>query len=205
MEAQPVRSYGWYASRERDLGYRCRDFYDPRESFDLRSRSSPPSLLCSDLLSGSSPSSLRRKSSRITETRLRPISPWELVGSKLASLLRETRSRFVFSPSRRALDPSLKSTPSNVQLALLPTVNQMSVIGLISIPGESHPLCSGANEKKLSLTRLFRSFPSSPSSGLMTGAVLGGSSVNQAGKLQMILMFSTSSFSPLLSSTSSPF
>lgn len=41
-----------------------------------------------------------------------------------------------------------------LKLALLPTVNQMSVIGLISIPG------------------------------LMTGAVLGGSSVDQAGKLQ---------------------
>ena len=60
-------------------------------------------------------------------------------------------------------------------------------------------------KKKLSLTRLFRSSPSSPFSGLMTGAVLGGSSVDQAGKLQMILMFSTSSFSPLLSSTSSSF
>ncbi|KAL7413301.1 hypothetical protein BDY24DRAFT_389597 [Mrakia frigida] len=54
-----------------------------------------------------------------------------------------------------------------LKLALLPTVNQMSVIGLISIPG------------------------------LMTGAVLGGASVDQAGKLQMILMFMISASSAL--------
>jgi ABC-type iron transport system FetAB permease component len=41
-----------------------------------------------------------------------------------------------------------------LKLALLPTINQMSVIGLISIPG------------------------------LMTGAILGGDSVEQAAKLQ---------------------
>lgn len=47
-----------------------------------------------------------------------------------------------------------------LKLALLPTVNQMSVIGLISIPG------------------------------MMTGAIIGGSSVQQAARLQMIIMFS---------------
>lgn len=49
-----------------------------------------------------------------------------------------------------------------LKLALLPTVNQMSVIGLISIPG------------------------------MMTGAIIGGSSVQQAARLQMIIMFSES-------------
>lgn len=44
-------------------------------------------------------------------------------------------------------------------VALAPTVNQMSVIGIIAIPG------------------------------MMTGALLGGSSVEQAAKLQMIIMF----------------
>lgn len=46
-----------------------------------------------------------------------------------------------------------------LRLALTPTLNQMSVIGLISIPG------------------------------MMTGAILGGSSVEQAAKLQMVIMF----------------
>ncbi|TRM64564.1 hypothetical protein BD626DRAFT_492227 [Schizophyllum amplum] len=46
-----------------------------------------------------------------------------------------------------------------LRLALTPTINQMSVIGLISIPG------------------------------MMTGALLGGSSVSRASKLQMIIMF----------------
>jgi len=44
-------------------------------------------------------------------------------------------------------------------LALTPVINQMSVLGIISIPG------------------------------LMSGAILGGSSVEQAAKLQMIMMF----------------
>jgi len=48
---------------------------------------------------------------------------------------------------------------SALRLALTPTINQMSVIGLISIPG------------------------------MMTGAILGGASVEQAAKLQMIIMF----------------
>ncbi|KAL8281009.1 hypothetical protein RQP46_006688 [Phenoliferia psychrophenolica] len=46
-----------------------------------------------------------------------------------------------------------------LRLALLPTVNQMSVIGLISIPG------------------------------MMTGAILGGSSTHAAAQMQMIIMF----------------
>lgn len=46
-----------------------------------------------------------------------------------------------------------------LRLALTPTLNQMSVIGLISIPG------------------------------MMTGAILGGSSVEQAARLQMVIMF----------------
>lgn len=46
-----------------------------------------------------------------------------------------------------------------LKLALLPTINQMSVIGLISIPG------------------------------VMVGSILGGKSVSQAAMLQMILMF----------------
>ncbi|KAG9099083.1 hypothetical protein FS749_002154 [Ceratobasidium sp. UAMH 11750] len=48
---------------------------------------------------------------------------------------------------------------SALRLALTPTINQMSVIGLISIPG------------------------------MMTGALLGGASVDQAAKLQMVIMF----------------
>ncbi|BEJ17543.1 hypothetical protein CspHIS471_0609440 [Cutaneotrichosporon sp. HIS471] len=51
--------------------------------------------------------------------------------------------------------------------ALLPTINQMSVIGLISIPG------------------------------MMTGAIVGGKSVEQAAKLQMIVMFMISASSAL--------
>ncbi|KZP00612.1 UPF0014-domain-containing protein [Calocera viscosa TUFC12733] len=47
----------------------------------------------------------------------------------------------------------------SLTLALTPVINQMSVLGIISIPG------------------------------LMSGAILGGSSVEQAAKLQMIMMF----------------
>ncbi|KAF8805429.1 hypothetical protein BYT27DRAFT_7169557 [Phlegmacium glaucopus] len=46
-----------------------------------------------------------------------------------------------------------------LKLALTPPINSMSVIGIIAIPG------------------------------MMTGAILGGSSVQQAAKLQMIIMF----------------
>ncbi|KZT01548.1 UPF0014-domain-containing protein [Laetiporus sulphureus 93-53] len=56
-----------------------------------------------------------------------------------------------------------------LRLALTPNVNQMSVIGLISIPG------------------------------MMTGAILGGSSVEQAARLQMVIMFMISSSTALSS------
>jgi len=46
-----------------------------------------------------------------------------------------------------------------LKLALLPTISSMSVMGIIAIPGT------------------------------MTGAILGGSSVDQAAKLQIIIMF----------------
>ncbi|KZS92532.1 UPF0014-domain-containing protein [Sistotremastrum niveocremeum HHB9708] len=60
-----------------------------------------------------------------------------------------------------------------LRLALLPTVNQMSVIGLISIPG------------------------------MMTGALLGGSPVEQAAKLQMVIMFMISACTALAAITAS--
>ncbi|KAG6827270.1 hypothetical protein H0H92_012534 [Tricholoma furcatifolium] len=56
-----------------------------------------------------------------------------------------------------------------LRMALTPVVNQMSVIGMISIPG------------------------------MMTGALLGGSSVEQAARLQMIIMFMISSATALAS------
>ncbi|TFK69669.1 UPF0014-domain-containing protein [Pluteus cervinus] len=56
-----------------------------------------------------------------------------------------------------------------LRLALTPIINQMSVIGIIAIPG------------------------------MMTGAILGGSSVQQAAKLQMIIMFMISASSTLAS------
>jgi len=56
-----------------------------------------------------------------------------------------------------------------LRLALTPTINQMSVIGIIAIPG------------------------------MMTGAILGGSSVEQAAKLQMIIMFMISASTALAS------
>ncbi|KAJ8495812.1 hypothetical protein ONZ45_g12682 [Pleurotus djamor] len=54
-----------------------------------------------------------------------------------------------------------------LRLALMPTINQMSVLGIISIPG------------------------------MMTGAILGGASVERAAKLQMIIMFMISSSTAL--------
>ncbi|KAF8995408.1 UPF0014-domain-containing protein [Hymenopellis radicata] len=54
-------------------------------------------------------------------------------------------------------------------LALTPAINQMSVLGIIAIPG------------------------------MMTGAILGGSSVEQAAKMQMIIMFMISASSALAS------
>jgi len=56
-----------------------------------------------------------------------------------------------------------------LRLALTPTVNQMSVMGIIAIPG------------------------------MMTGAILGGSSVEQAAKLQMVIMFMISAATALAS------
>ncbi|OBZ66192.1 hypothetical protein A0H81_13800 [Grifola frondosa] len=56
-----------------------------------------------------------------------------------------------------------------LRLALTPNINQMSVIGIIAIPG------------------------------MMTGAILGGSSVEQAARLQMVIMFMISSSTALAS------
>ncbi|XP_006459590.1 hypothetical protein AGABI2DRAFT_184217 [Agaricus bisporus var. bisporus H97] len=54
-----------------------------------------------------------------------------------------------------------------LRLALTPTINSMSVLGIIAIPG------------------------------MMTGAILGGSSVQQAARLQMIIIFMISSSTTL--------
>lgn len=56
-----------------------------------------------------------------------------------------------------------------LRTALTPVINQMSVIGIIAIPG------------------------------MMTGAILGGSSVEQAARLQMIIMFMISAATALAS------
>ncbi|KAG5644180.1 hypothetical protein DXG03_009021 [Asterophora parasitica] len=56
-----------------------------------------------------------------------------------------------------------------LRMALTPVINQMSVLGIIAIPG------------------------------MMTGAILGGSSVQQAARLQMIIMFMISSSTALAS------
>ncbi|GJE95251.1 ABC transporter permease [Phanerochaete sordida] len=56
-----------------------------------------------------------------------------------------------------------------LRLALTPNINQMSVLGIIAIPG------------------------------MMTGAILGGSSVQQAARLQMVIMFMISSCTALAS------
>ncbi|KAG5718877.1 UPF0014 membrane protein [Termitomyces sp. T112] len=56
-----------------------------------------------------------------------------------------------------------------LRLALTPVINQMSVIGMIAIPG------------------------------MMTGALLGGAPVDQAAYLQMIIMFMISSATALAS------
>ncbi|OCH89675.1 UPF0014-domain-containing protein [Obba rivulosa] len=56
-----------------------------------------------------------------------------------------------------------------LRLALTPNINQMSVLGIIAIPG------------------------------MMTGAILGGSSVEQAARLQMVIMFMISSSTALAS------
>ncbi|CAD6589457.1 MAG: hypothetical protein CYPHOPRED_004844, partial [Cyphobasidiales sp. Tagirdzhanova-0007] len=59
-----------------------------------------------------------------------------------------------------------------VKIALLPTINQMSVVGLIAIPG------------------------------MMTGAILGGADVAQAARMQMIIMFLISACTTLCVSCS---
>ncbi|KAJ3483304.1 hypothetical protein NLI96_g6405 [Meripilus lineatus] len=56
-----------------------------------------------------------------------------------------------------------------LRFALTPNINQMSVLGIIAIPG------------------------------MMTGAILGGSSVEQAARLQMVIMFMISSSTALAS------
>ncbi|KZV62392.1 UPF0014-domain-containing protein [Peniophora sp. CONT] len=77
----------------------------------------------------------------------------------------KTETYLAFGASRfEACKPIAKSA---LRLALTPTINQMSVLGIISIPG------------------------------MMTGAILGGSSVIQAARLQMIIMFMLSASSAL--------
>jgi len=68
-----------------------------------------------------------------------------------------------FGASR--FEASLPIAREAIRLALTPTINQMSVIGIIAIPG------------------------------MMTGAILGGASVDQAAKLQMVIMFMISASS----------
>ncbi|KAG8687994.1 hypothetical protein FRC09_013165 [Ceratobasidium sp. 395] len=77
--------------------------------------------------------------------------------SVLKELQDKIKTYLAFGASRyEACKPIATSA---LRLALTPTINQMSVIGLISIPG------------------------------MMTGALLGGASVDQAAKLQMVIMF----------------
>ncbi|KAF9260214.1 hypothetical protein L218DRAFT_932813 [Marasmius fiardii PR-910] len=85
--------------------------------------------------------------------------------------IEENRDRIetylAFGASRaEATQPIAKEA---LRFALTPVINQMSVIGIIAIPG------------------------------MMTGAILGGSSVTQAAKLQMIIMFLISSSTALAS------
>ncbi|KAH9980462.1 hypothetical protein BJV74DRAFT_779476 [Russula compacta] len=69
----------------------------------------------------------------------------------------KTETLLAFGASRfEACRPLAVET---LRLALLPTINQMSVIGIIAIPG------------------------------MMTGAILGGADVQQAARLQMIIVF----------------
>ncbi|KAA1476242.1 UPF0014-domain-containing protein [Dentipellis sp. KUC8613] len=77
----------------------------------------------------------------------------------------KTETYLAFGASRfEACMPIAKEA---LRLALTPTINQMSVLGIIAIPG------------------------------MMTGAILGGSSVQQAARLQMVIMFMISSASTL--------
>ncbi|GJJ08353.1 hypothetical protein Clacol_002567 [Clathrus columnatus] len=83
-----------------------------------------------------------------------------------------------FGASR--LEVAIPIAQQALQLALMPPVNQMSVLGIISIPG------------------------------MMTGAILGGSSVEQAAKLQseVVIMFcisASTALASIVSATSSLF
>jgi len=90
----------------------------------------------------------------------------------LSSILKEleenhdkTETLLAFGASR--FEACRPLAVESLSLALMPTINQMSVMGLISIPG------------------------------MMTGAILGGANVNQAARLQMIIMFMISASNAL--------
>ncbi|KAH9970565.1 UPF0014-domain-containing protein [Lactifluus volemus] len=69
----------------------------------------------------------------------------------------KTETLLAFGASR--LEACRSLVVAALRLALLPTINAMSIIGIIAIPG------------------------------MMTGAILGGADVQQAARLQMIIMF----------------
>ncbi|TFY50903.1 hypothetical protein EVG20_g11266, partial [Dentipellis fragilis] len=77
----------------------------------------------------------------------------------------KTETYLAFGASR--IEACMPVAKEALRLALTPTINQMSVLGIIAIPG------------------------------MMTGAILGGSSVQQAARLQMVIMFMISSASTL--------
>ncbi|KAH9978439.1 UPF0014-domain-containing protein [Russula vinacea] len=90
----------------------------------------------------------------------------------LSSILKEleensdkTETLLAFGASR--FEACRPLAVESLSLALMPTINQMSVMGLISIPG------------------------------MMTGAILGGANVDQAARLQMIIMFMISASNAL--------
>jgi hypothetical protein len=78
-----------------------------------------------------------------------------------------------------------------LRLALTPSVNQMRCVSLLSVcsqPARLSPLVSVLG---------IISIP-----GMMTGALLGGASVQQAARLQMVIMFMISACTALASITS---
>jgi len=77
----------------------------------------------------------------------------------------KTETLLVFGASR--FEACRPLAVEALRLALLPTINQMSVMGIVAIPG------------------------------MMTGAILGGADVKQAARLQMIIMFMISASSAL--------
>ncbi|KAI0052324.1 UPF0014-domain-containing protein [Auriscalpium vulgare] len=79
----------------------------------------------------------------------------------------KTETYLAFGASR--LEACRPIAREALRLALTPTINQMSVLGIIAIPG------------------------------MMTGALLGGASVQQAARLQMVIMFMISASSALAS------